>query len=368
MTETVTRLLLWAAAPEDRGASIPAWMPECLALQASERLVARAVAEGMAGFVYQRLKKIGLLGMLSEPARRRLEAVYYLTLQTNLKRLSILHDILAPELPVVLIQGAALLVELYDDPGLRPLTDIDLWVPSEAKDHLLAVLNRLGFRSNPSTPGLLRNGDLLIDVHTHLLGAERIRSRSFLLSQSQEEIFLACRRQRWEGREILCLDERDQVIFLTLHAIKHYFERLIWLADLARLVASWEDADWVAARRRAEWLGQSRLIDLLVYTLKAVLGCGLSDPRIRSTEISGLEKHLLRRRREGPLPRWSPLVLLSAGGGMRQLEFVLENFFPRPAVLQEIFSPNVGFSEWRLYGKRVRQLFGMLNNHGRSGA
>jgi len=53
---------------------------------------------------------------------------------------------------------------------------------------------------------------------------------------------------------------------------------------------------------------------------------------------------------------------------MRQLEFVLENFFPRPAVLQEIFSPNVGFSEWRLYGKRVRQLFGMLNNHGRSGA
>ena len=360
MTETVNRLLLWAAVPEDRGAPIPAWMPERLGPSASERLAARAVGEGMAGFVYQRLKKIDRLGMLSDDARRRLEAAYYLTLQTNLKRLSILRDILAPELPVVLIQGAALLVQLYDDPGLRPLTDIDLWVPSEDREHLLAVLNRTGFRANPQTPGLLRKGDLLIDVHTHLLGAERIRSRSMLLSRSQEEIFRACGRQRWGGLEILCLDKRDQVIFLTLHAIKHYFERLIWLADLARLVASWEDADWEAARRRAEWLGQGRLIGLLSYALKEVLGSGPSDPQVRSTKISGLEKHLLRRRKEGPLPRWSPLVLLSAGGGMRQLEFVLENCFPRPAVLREIFTPNADLSEWRLYGKRIRQLFGMI--------
>ena len=45
---------------------------------------------------------------------------------------------------------------------------------------------------------------------------------------------------------------------------------------------------------------------------------------------------------------------------MRQLEFVLENCFPRPAVLREIFTPNADLSEWRLYGKRIRQLFGMI--------
>jgi hypothetical protein len=335
-------------------------MHEHLEPQESEQIVDRAVKEGMAGIVYQRLKKVECLCMLSEPARRRLESIYFLTLQTNLKRLSILDDILAPGVPVVLIQGAALLVQLYDDPGLRPLTDIDLWVPSEEKDHLLAVLSRLGFQTIPQTSGLLRKGDLLIDVHTHLLGVERIRSRRFLLSQSQEEILRACHRQLLGDREILCLNERDQVIFLTLHAIKHYFERLIWLADLARLVASWEDSVWEAARQRAECLGQAQLIGLLAYTLETVLDCGLTDPLIHSTEISVLDKYLLRKRRKGPLPRWSPLILLSAGGSLRQFEFVLENFFPRPAVLCEIFTPDAGLNEWRLYGKRIRQLLGML--------
>jgi hypothetical protein len=364
MTETVNRLLLWAAAPADRGASIPVWMPQRLEPAASARLAARAIGEGLAGLVYQRLKKLGRLGMLSDDARRRLEAVYYLTLQTNLKHMCVLHEILALQRPVVPIQGAALLVQLYEDPGLRPLTDIDLWVPRGEKEHLLAALGRLGFRSNASTPGLLRRGDLLIDVHTHLLGAERIRSRRFLIGRSQEEIFKACRKLRWEGREVLFLDERDQVIFSTLHAVKHYFERLIWLADLARLVSTWEDTAWQSARQRAGWLGQDRVIDLLSYVLKTVLGCGLAARQAGSKEISGLAKYLLRSRRQGPLPRWSPLVLQSARGAMQQLEFMLESFFPRPAVLRQIFASNGDPGAGRLYRKRIRQLMVMLNEHG----
>jgi hypothetical protein len=345
---------------------MPAWIPQRLEPAASARLAARAIGEGLAGLLYQRLKKLDRLGLLSDDARRRFEAVYYLTLQTNLKHLSVLQDILALQLPVVPIQGAALLVQLYEDPGRRPLTDIDLWVPGREKGHLLAALGRLGFRSNPSTPGLLRRGDLLIDVHSHLLGAERIRSRRFLIGRSQNEIFQACRRRCWEGREILCLDERDQVIFTTLHAVKHYFERLIWLADLARLVLTWEDTAWQRARGRAEWLGQGRVIDLLSYILKAVLGCRLPARQAGSKEISGLAKHLLRSRRQGPLPRWSPLVLLTAGGAMRQLEFMLESFFPRPAVLRQIFAANGDPGAGRLYRNRVRQLMVMLNEHGRA--
>jgi hypothetical protein len=65
-------------------------------------------------------------------------------------------------------------------------------------------------------------------------------------------------------------------------------------------------------------------------------------------------------RRKGPLPKWSSLALLTTGHPVRQIEFALESMFPRPEVLRQVYAQRPDLSDRQLYGKRVRQLLGMV--------
>lgn len=355
-----SRLLLWAASAGAGRATAPGWLPERLGTHAGAQLVERAVREGMAGFLYRRLKGTGRLGLLPDSAVRRLESIYYLTLRTNLRLLGVVREVFARRAPAVLMQGAALLVRLYEDPGLRPLTDIDLWALPADEGRVLAVLAQMGFRGDAKAPGLFRRGESLIDFHTHLLGAERIRARRFLLGVAQERIHQACRRHAREGSAIPCLAPPDQVLHATYHAVKHNFERLVWLADLNHMVAGWNAADWEVLRQRARELGLGRLAAILCGLRREVFGFTPVAPAGGKAGLSPLARHLLRRRRSGALPAWSSLVLLSAGGPLRQLALALESTLPRPGVLRQVFPEHAGLSAGRLYTRRIRQLLAML--------
>jgi hypothetical protein len=76
--------------------------------------------------------------------------------------------------------------------------------------------------------------------------------------------------------------------------------------------------------------------------------------------LTPLDAYLLRRRRRGPLPKWSSLVLLSAGSPARQVRFAFESTFPRPEVLRQVFRDSEACSPARLYGLRAAQMLGML--------
>ena len=180
MVAAEDKILLWVAASGDPDSGAPAWLPERMGAAESTRLVDAALREGVAGLLYRRLKTCGRLQALDGPARGRLESIYYLTIQTNLRFFAALKEIAEEGVPFVLMQGAALLADTYPDPGLRPLSDIDLWVLPRNRERLMAVLSRLGFEENPLVPGVLRRSAVLVDVHMHLDWAQRIQARRFL--------------------------------------------------------------------------------------------------------------------------------------------------------------------------------------------
>ncbi len=156
------------------------------------------------------------------------------------------------------------------------------------------------------------------------------------------------------------MSPHDQAIYLTIHAVKHNLERLVWLADLRCLAEGWGAGEWEALRVRAAQLGQLRVPAVMSFLL-AMLSVGRTPGTITTDAgLSALEKHLLRMRKRGPLPKWSSLVLLRAGGGLQQGEFALESMFPRPAVLRQVFVGREDLKDWQLYTLRVRQLLGML--------
>jgi hypothetical protein len=334
-----------------------------------DSLIKASVKEGMAGFLYRNLLKAGILESLDPQQKQRLESFYYQTVQFNLKLIyhmrKILEGLNEREIHVVLLKGMALLHQLYDDVGVRPLTDIDLWVLPRDYTVLTSILISQGYQQDPLYPHSFKKGSTILDLNTHPLGADRIKTRAFLITRDQEHIYHAAQNTRIDGHRALCLNPYDQVLLLGLHLLKHSASRLIWLVDIKCLVCGWGNSDWDALIGRAQELGLTRTLAYICFLMSCSLDYEL-PPRARQVleveRLSFVEKRVLGRRMKGDsLPIWAPLVLSSSVKGFwKRLCFALETLFPRPQILRQVFpnSPHCGVAH--LYLKRIIQLLGMV--------
>jgi len=329
-------------------------------------LLETAIREGLGSHLYKSLKRSRLLESLAEREKQKLETQYYQVVRNNLRLIHDLKEILRQShrrgIRPVLLQGMDLISEIYEDVGLRPMVDIDLWVLKKDHPGFVKILLGSGYESDPLYPNTFRRGSTTVDLHTHLLWADRIRARQFLLSRTDEEIYRDSRTVTWEGEEAQCLSRYDQVIYLALHALKHRFNRLIWLVDIKNITAHWDPSEWEALRSRAKELGQPRILSYVLFLLSHVFG--YQPPKeVRSLLIERLnllERRALMGRINGhELPVWAPAFLFSSDMDRRsRLSFIFESLFPRPEILQQVF-PSSQARLWQLYLRRILQILRM---------
>ncbi len=333
----------------------------------TNHLIDLAVKEGLAGFLYKTLLKAGLLETLNPHHKQKLYTTYDLTIRHNIKLIHALNEILKAlvqkQVPVILMQGISLLQQVYKDIGLRPMNDIDIWVLPNLYTDLIDCLVSQGFEKNSIYPNTFSKGEVVLDIHTHILGGDRIKSRDLLIDIGQEEIFQNARLINIENSAALCLNPSDQFLYLSLHAMKHNLERLIWLVDIKSLVAKWDLSDWKTLVIRAEKLGQQTTLFYMLYVLTNIFKLKL--PSEISSYLEGwkpniFERRILGRRISGSsIPTWSQLVLISAGKGIRErIPFIRETLFPRPKILRQVFPRYTNLSDGQLYWKRVLQIIG----------
>ena len=332
-------------------------------------LVDMAIREGVAGLVYKNLKKAGVLSYLGHQQIQHLQSAYYLTVRFNLNLIYDLKEVLRQfnrkNLKVVLLQGMSLLQQIYQDIGLRPLTDIDLWVLPETRDAAEAALTQLGFQQDRLYPHTFTKDSTRIDINSHIFWADRIKSRRMLLNEHQKEFYLNCRASDFEGETAYCLSETDQVLYLCLHVIKHYAERLIWLVDLKNLIQDWPATRWAVFVKRCNTLGHEKIVSNVLFLLTHLFSIQPPDVArslIADPHISGLKRMALEKRLAGSaLPVWSPILFFTSGKGFRKsAAFVFESLFPRPEILRQVFVCASNLKVWQLYLRRGRQLFGLI--------
>ena len=333
-----------------------------------DRLIGQAIMDGMGGFLYKNFLKAGLLETISPRHKQKLYTVYYLTIRNNVRFLhalnTVVEDLNQEGIDIVLLQGMALLHTVYRDVGLRPMKDIDLWVLPEAYQRLAATLVRQGFTRDALYPNTFRKGQTVLDVHTHILWADRIKSRAHLLSMNQDDIFHKAVEVKLNGCKTLCLNPQDQFLYLGLHALKHNFERLIWLVDIKSLVGEWIEPDWVALIDRADDLGHRETLLYILYLLENIFDIGLPagiSIFLNNWKPGFLEKMMLHRRINGrSIPSWAQLILISNGRKFGQrFSFFCETLFPRPQILRQVFANTPQLSVPQLYLKRVLQVIGI---------
>jgi hypothetical protein len=156
----------------------------------------------------------------------------------------------------LIFKGPAL-AERYPEPGLRPMDDIDMILPSAQHETALAALQRAGWKvlseragvhydtylSHPKLPGLPL--ELHWDVALWRDRANRLRGKAMWRRRTPTSFF---------GVAAFGLPIEEELVALAAHAGKpfHHFQRLIWSVDISVVINHGGGSlDWDRLRRTA---------------------------------------------------------------------------------------------------------------------
>jgi hypothetical protein len=78
-----------------------------------------------------------------------------------------------------------------------------------------------------------------------------------------------------DGREVPALSLEDELVLICVHGAKHFWERLMWIADVSALISSRQAPDFNRAIAVAQEVGAERILRLGLRLAMDVLGAKL---------------------------------------------------------------------------------------------
>jgi hypothetical protein len=133
-------------------------------------------------------------------------------------------------LEVLPLKGPLLAQTLYGSPSLRQSDDLDLLVRPRDFTRARAVLTDLGFESvypPDDYHQTFQRGNTWVELHFSLappsspaMDLDRVWDRAPVV--------------QFRGKNARFFSKPDLLIYLTIHAVKHEFARLMWILDVAR--------------------------------------------------------------------------------------------------------------------------------------
>ena len=236
-------------------------------------------------------------GMARMDARRRQYLAHSILRRAEAEEL--LESLRSRGIPAAALKGVDLAWRVYPDPALRPATDIDLLVPADRLADAEAIVRAAGYLPEARTAELRARerawidyqyvhpvSEVMIELHVELLHPGR-----FTLPGAE------CLARARDG----FLAPDDRFVHLALHLAKHgYFGRLIWVHDLALLLAegeppaAWRERAVAAGGRGATWLAV-RLTRALFGVRAPALESALSPGPLRRFLLERLAVRVARR-------------------------------------------------------------------------
>jgi len=155
------------------------------------------------------------------------------------------------QLRAVPYKGPVLAQSLYRDLGLRSFGDLDFLISSVNFERAKQALAEIGYRPSANlTPAVERfwlhtgyerafdsaAGKNLVELQWALL-PHFYAIDLHMNGLRVEDLLARAGRTVVVGREVPCLSPEDSLLVLCLHAAKHLWTRLIWLADIAETLS-----------------------------------------------------------------------------------------------------------------------------------
>jgi hypothetical protein len=190
------------------------------------------------------------------------------------------------QLQVLPYKGPVLAQSLYGDPGLRSFSDLDFLISPADFDQAKQALTEIGYTPAADlTPAVermwLRTGNErefdgaagknLVEIQWALL------PHFYAVDLNVEDLLARAGRTVVAGCEMPCLSPEDSLLVLCLHAAKHLWTRLIWLADIAETLRT-QTFDYRLVSSRARALGIARILAVSFWLVKSALHAKLPQP------------------------------------------------------------------------------------------
>ena len=184
----------------------------------------------------------GILDALADLSERSLKRIR--NLNHELMQIRQIFD--TADLPFIPLKGPLMAHQLYGDSALRQTRDLDLLVHPDTLSNAISLLSANGyilldeyFIKNPEKRRLFMMGEnhvrfrhplkkIIIELHWAV-------SRNFT-TLSTDHWFAHAIRIEAEGKRFRTFSMDDYFVILVAHGIKHQYELLFWLYDIAHLL------------------------------------------------------------------------------------------------------------------------------------
>jgi hypothetical protein len=252
-------------------------------------IVAMARLHGLGPLLYSQLSANGsgrleptLLQSLRESFQRDVRRSFLMSQEL----LAILELFSANQIPALPYKGPVLAAAEYGNIAHRPCCDLDILIHPEnlasARDLLMArgyvpehqltpLHERAWLRARNDIN--LRRPDLDIVVELHWEVVPRrlgVRFDDHRLWEKPQTVRLG-------GRDVQTLSAENLLLLLCVHGAKHGWTRLMWIRDVAAIVANHPDINWPALFREARRMGVERMLTVGLHLASNVAGCALPD-------------------------------------------------------------------------------------------
>jgi hypothetical protein len=264
-----------------------------------ETVIDTAALHGVTGMLYHHLAR-HVAPRVPSAALARLQGqaqgiqVYNMQVMTELMRIAAAFH--AHDLPLLTYKGPVLAQRYYGSLALRRFGDVDLLVPREDLERATDLLRGQGY-----APLRALSDDEEETWHDAQLGYElyheekrvmvelhwALLNRTMTAGLSPEAVWARAETHPLGDTAIQVLDPDDLLLYLCAHGTKHHWSRLLWVADVARVLRAHPHRDGEALLRRARATGSLRTLLLGVALAVRWLGARLPDPMQRELAVDG---------------------------------------------------------------------------------
>ena len=305
-----------------------------------ELTLALATEHSVLGVVAARLKETGYAGMPAgawQKFQDSLRTQHLFTLSMTAELFAILEEFGRAGIETLLVKGPLVSLLAYGDPGVRSYVDLDLLVRDRAILPASRILTALGFEADVPEEAILagkipgeylfnrRHAQQIIELHTEKT------FRYYPRPMRIEDLYARQRRVPLEGREIPALCLEDELVLNCIHGAKHFWERLMWPADIAAIVARHPEIAWESVRQAARDVGAERMLHVGLLLAESLLGVPVPSAMAGSTKEDRAAREMVRQV-EGWLPSAGslppPLLqramfrLKMGGGGLTGMSYL----------------------------------------------
>lgn len=270
-------------------------MTQLLAAEVSDwdSLLWQAHQHRVLPILYSRLSQIGT--EIPQAAQKRLETEYRRNVLHNLANAAELIEALKAfeheMIPAMPFKGVVLGASIYDNIAIRTAGDLDLLIYSTDLVRATAVLRKRGYElttqaredGTPAAPDCYEYrferamDGMVLELRWRL---ELVQGR-FGRNLGMDWIWPRRQTVALAGAEVPDMSPEQTLLLLCMHGSKHLWSRLLWIYDVAQLLAAKPDLDWTKAIHEAKTFGLWRTLALGVLLAHRISGAAVPKAALR---------------------------------------------------------------------------------------